>query len=532
VSPPSWPNLQLTTTERGRKLGYTSHTHSEIVHPKYQAGTFTMESTTHIKFENSPADSLADSFVSTPGTAYPPLFNDDNMSPMDAMTPRSYNDDDHFRDSMDPSVAGTPAPEKKPVKKRKSWGQQLPEPKTNLPPRKRAKTEDEKEQRRVERVLRNRRAAQSSRERKRQEVEKLEAEKNAVERRARDLELRLADMEAKNAMLTAQLEQISGGNASVFNTPAAASSPVAELRQSTPVTFTTTIFGQQETESRPISTQSLPQTPVKTVNPASLSPDLRPVAESSNANSSDLTQHPAAMLCDLQCQSEDPRPWMDSTSTMAFKVLITALWVTMSSAVFSTITSPLAQIVNSLKTGSPLSPTNSLLNLIIWLTTTKATLTSPSMTSSTTTTSLHPRFSLRICLLRRLLACSPNLARPLKDATMVAMRLASEQQLSGCFSSADASCRELRDSPSVEALMTLLWAIHVIEKEREQSTLPKLDAAKEEEQTREFAFRPTIRSREREISLVKHGKGPMMGSGRSKKSLGDWRPAFGRPHGR
>jgi len=71
--------------------------------------------------------------------------------------------------------------EKKPAKKRKSWGQELPVPKTCLPPRKRAKTEDEKEQRRIERVLRNRAAAQSSRERKRQEVEKLEGEKKLVE---------------------------------------------------------------------------------------------------------------------------------------------------------------------------------------------------------------------------------------------------------------------------------------------------------------------------------------------------------------
>ncbi|KAI7190593.1 hypothetical protein KC352_g21688, partial [Hortaea werneckii] len=39
----------------------------------------------------------------------------------------------------------------KPAKKRKSWGQELPEPKTHLPPRKRAKTDDEKEQRRIER---------------------------------------------------------------------------------------------------------------------------------------------------------------------------------------------------------------------------------------------------------------------------------------------------------------------------------------------------------------------------------------------
>lgn len=59
------------------------------------------------------------------------------------------------------------------AKKRKSWGQELPEPKTSLPPRKRAKTDDEKEQRRIERIKRNRAAAHNSRERKRQETEGL-----------------------------------------------------------------------------------------------------------------------------------------------------------------------------------------------------------------------------------------------------------------------------------------------------------------------------------------------------------------------
>ncbi|KAJ4349808.1 transcription factor that binds to CRE motif [Didymosphaeria variabile] len=85
-----------------------------------------------------------------------------------------------------PSHADTssPAPaahESKAVKKRKSWGQVLPEPKTNLPPRKRAKTDDEKEQRRIERVKRNRLAAHNSRERKRQEYELLQAEKDQME---------------------------------------------------------------------------------------------------------------------------------------------------------------------------------------------------------------------------------------------------------------------------------------------------------------------------------------------------------------
>jgi transcriptional activator HAC1 len=74
---------------------------------------------------------------------------------------------------------GTPAPvivHSKPAKKRKSWGQELPEPKTALPPRKRAKTEDEKEQRRIERIKRNRAAAHNSRERKRQEADTLAVE--------------------------------------------------------------------------------------------------------------------------------------------------------------------------------------------------------------------------------------------------------------------------------------------------------------------------------------------------------------------
>jgi transcriptional activator HAC1 len=51
------------------------------------------------------------------------------------MTPQSFDEDSMFGGSVGGSISGTPAPEKKPIKKRKSWGQQLPEPKTNLPPR-------------------------------------------------------------------------------------------------------------------------------------------------------------------------------------------------------------------------------------------------------------------------------------------------------------------------------------------------------------------------------------------------------------
>lgn len=46
--------------------------------------------------------------------------------------------------------------------------------KTTLPPRKRAKTQEEKEQRRIQRIMRNRRAARKSRERKRLHMESME----------------------------------------------------------------------------------------------------------------------------------------------------------------------------------------------------------------------------------------------------------------------------------------------------------------------------------------------------------------------
>ncbi|OAL43289.1 hypothetical protein IQ07DRAFT_650353 [Pyrenochaeta sp. DS3sAY3a] len=96
--------------------------------------------------------------------------------------------------------SSTPAPsgsESRPVKKRKSWGQVLPEPKTSLPPRKRAKTDDEKEQRRIERVKRNRLAAHNSRERKRQEYELLQAEKDQMEDDLESYKQKMAQMEAE-----------------------------------------------------------------------------------------------------------------------------------------------------------------------------------------------------------------------------------------------------------------------------------------------------------------------------------------------
>ncbi|EHL01185.1 putative transcriptional activator hac1 [Glarea lozoyensis 74030] len=395
---------------------------------------------------------------------------DDSMDSV--MTPQSYEGEDSmFGGSVrgESVLEDTPAPEKKPVKKRKSWGQQLPEPKTNLPPRKRAKTEDEKEQRRVERVLRNRRAAQSSRERKRQEVEALEAEKRQIERRNQDLEMRLAHQQEQILSLQQALQNATGNKMHVFGSPAA--SPAQELRRApSPVTFSQELFSSRDPHNSAISTQSISdlQAAVQTVNPASLSPEMRPVADSSNASSSDMTQHPAAMFI---------LPIADNfKSNYDHMVGHDGAYDSFDLDEFLIHDDPHTSEMRS--------------------------------------------------------SDSPNLARPLMDATMAAMRSASEQQLiHDCLSDVDVSVRrEDGNSPSVERLMTLLWTIHVIEKERTQKTT-KLDAATEVRQAcdRLDMFRP-----ENDVSFSSSTSGTENGmdglreehEALGKKSLADWRMAF------
>lgn len=105
-----------------------------------------------IKYEDSPAESL----LSAPDEMYPSLFGTPSapamtVSPLEMLTPDSLVEEKQPDLTVLSSLAAltqatltqppavpttpTPEPEKKPAKKRKSWGQVLPEPKTNLPPR-------------------------------------------------------------------------------------------------------------------------------------------------------------------------------------------------------------------------------------------------------------------------------------------------------------------------------------------------------------------------------------------------------------
>ncbi len=366
---------------------------------------------------------------------------------------------------------------RKPTKKRKSWGQELPTPKTNLPPRyditittttvastythyrKRAKTEDEKEQRRIERVLRNRQAAQSSRERKRQEVEKLEGEKQTIEQQNESLKQRLMKVEHEKfllaqtvAKLAAQMKAFQRGD----STPHVQLSPPLE-----PDLLEHDQIMKQELDENPFH---LP-TPQQSLyaSSASFSPQSTATYSSSSTPatinlgvdeltaSPDMTQHPAAMLCDLQCQSAEAcqpstqpttRPeaakWTPSSSATN---RIVCLMLTL--AVYSQLMLPLRMIFIFLKMSSPLPPSMMTsmpmaLPLTRWListptnllptpTTSRTTPNSTTKTSHTTATSTLRdtplRASiLRLRLLRRLLLSSPSLARPLRAATGRALR--------------------------------------------------------------------------------------------------------------
>ena len=469
-----------------------------------------------------------DSLLSEPSGIYPSLFSGSTIAPSATSTsldngsssmPLFLADGDDISAITKPvsfqpmtplpeeamSDAGTPDPEssemgdqaadgsspgKKPTKKRKSWGQVLPEPKTNLPPRKRAKTEDEKEQRRVERVLRNRRAAQSSRERKRLEVE-------ALEKRNQDLEEELQKARRENMMLYQQLANAQGkpvvittGNAPVtlsqelFSThppttldsylasqSAATINPVSLSPSLHPVSDTSdlilTIDGQEQTAEKDAAAESIPPQMAETqpTKQSSNSPDQSEPSAATDAGafvtsapepSPDMTQRPAATLCpDLQCLSaEEPRVWTVSQKATPLAAALfsqVTLLLTLSSVMISACCRPMTQIAFFLKVGISIPPSPAILTSIIWLITTpSARSRQPTLTSTTSSTPMgttchpaatstlatpvspspaRPVSTLRLKMLRKILTCNPMLARPLKDATLRLLRSVCSEKL-------------------------------------------------------------------------------------------------------
>jgi hypothetical protein len=241
--------------------------------------------------------------------------------------------------SSDPSMSQpptTPAPSTseggRPVKKRKSWGQVLPEPKTSLPPRKRAKTEDEKEQRRIERVKRNRLAAHNSRERKRQEYEVLQADKDQMADKMQRMVDKMARMEAE---LKSYRKLYPGKvpESIAFDL----SAPLSDVTPST----ADTICPTQTTTSFP-SPMSMSMDSLDSPRDSSCQPETPASSFEGASPEFDSTQYPAVILCDLQCRSDSvsaSRPSRQMAATLAYLTLFNLTLPSTKNLLSSTISS-------------------------------------------------------------------------------------------------------------------------------------------------------------------------------------------------
>ena len=194
------------------------------------------------------------------------------------------------------------------------------------------------------------------------------------------------------------------------------------------------------------------------------SPKVNPTAATPN-----LTQHPAEMLCDLQCQLGAKRLQWGTTSsspsaeleTLAFLSLFTTLsqvlLANMVLTAYSLVLSPTAAISHSLKTETARAERLFPLSLLSTLTPTNLA-SALAMTTLTTTTRwsrLQCQSTFQINSLHRLLASSPALARPLRDATGRALRLTSS---SDATSTGGLPGDQGPDGSSVmEALTRTMW---------------------------------------------------------------------------
>jgi hypothetical protein len=300
--------------------------------------------------------------------------------------------------------SSTPAPtnsEGKAVKKRKSWGQVLPEPKTSLPPRKRAKTEDEKEQRRIERVKRNRLAAHNSRERKRQEYEVLQAEKDQMEADLKSYKDKMSQMEAELKFYRQKY-------------PGEAPEPVFDLSTSTSFNDNTDTICPARTSTSfpsPISMDSM-----DSPRDSSCQPETPASSFEATTPEFDSTQYPAAILCDLQCRS-DSGTTMGSPSPQLAAILA---YLTLFNLTLQSTKSLLSSTTFSTSTSSqkalqlPWNP------LSAWLTLMSISLARPSSATAPT----QPLLAFLTALMQSSLTCRVPLAQLLL-ATRLSQRSSS-----------------------------------------------------------------------------------------------------------
>ncbi|KAI9740459.1 MAG: hypothetical protein M1834_005039 [Cirrosporium novae-zelandiae] len=378
--------------------------------------------------------------ASTPsvqGTASPSPFPDDSCTTSPAPLTLSESRD------------ATPAPKAAP-KKRKAWGQPLPEPTTNLPPRKRAKTAAEKEQRRIERIKRNRAAAQTSRERKRQEFEAIQIGKQQAEAENESLKLRLSAAEAQINFLKAQLKDFAPSLPNIQNLPPTTFQPGESiLSHNASPTLTPSLFSREEetslkhedSDQQIMSLLSVPPNDNAGQHPLSPSSISEGRCKDDSELTSNVTQLPAVGLCDQQCPLENSQT---SPLQTAFNLRVMQYVLMMIQLPLQIWITPLFQTVHSLKNRSSiLNPSWFHQTMILFLTTLPTS--NPSVTKALT---------FRCKEFQTLLKCNPALARPIKDATIERM-----QQLEWNFKGVQGRVERKNVRLEWNLMGAILWSI-------------------------------------------------------------------------
>ena len=334
-------------------------------------------------------------------------------SPFDYPTPSASSD------------AGTVVKDESNKKKRKAWGQPVPEIVPILPPRKRAKTAEEKEQRKNERILRNRRAADKSRQRQKAAQAGLEQQNK--------------DLIAENAQMRDFLQQHGLLSEFAFVAPP----PSVDFSEE----------NNDQTETPVFSHPTPPSSELEPTESPCLAPelDMSKVTVSTVPSSlTDLTQYPAVILCDLQCQSVlDRKLRLLEPSSLVSTILTLIHYLTIAMTSSTSTLSPIHRLYQTLE--AKLATTSSALLETIVLHNFQLLHILISMPSTPTQPAVF-----RLKLLSRLLACNPSLAPLLKTAADKAL----QQRLAEENWTADADCRW-----AVASLMTIKWSIQWLNNE-------------------------------------------------------------------
>ncbi|KAK5938821.1 transcription factor that binds to CRE motif [Knufia obscura] len=323
------------------------------------------------------------------------------------------------------SDAGTSVKDEPNKKKRKAWGQPVPEIVQILPPRKRAKTAEEKEQRKNERILRNRRAADKSRQRQKAQQAGLEQQNK--------------DLLSENAQLKEVLRK--AGIQFTFTPPPSVDYSVSDDQLN-------------ETTPQPVFSEPSPPPSVQEESPClapqvDLSQSLEPTPSVLDTG---LTQYPAVVLCDLQCQPILDRKLGQLQPIPLVNTILTLIhYLTIATTFSTSMHSPISRLFRTLEVA--LSTTSHQLEAIV-LNNFQLIHILISMPSYSTQPAIF-----RIKLLSRLLARNPSLAPLL----MTAADRALQQKLAEGDWTDDDDRRW-----AVASLMTINWSIRWLCKEHYQ----------------------------------------------------------------